>query len=457
MDLKSLSSASLPGKSSSPTSFHYYVSPPPPAPSPPFFVPPSTTTKESGIPIITLKCTFLSKHTTKECSGYGQVLLCKCFALPRGRRCKPIFVQIARQVVKLSPSYLRLPSRAWKVKLVGEGADDAGGVFDDTITEMCQELETAIVDLLIPTPNCTADVGYNRDRFLFNPSAQSDEHLLEFKFLGILMGVAMRTKKPLDLHLAPFVWKQLCSLPLSLEDLEEVDLLYVQTLRTIAHIEDSGITEASFHEMIPLDSFMGQSADGSIVPIIPGGNIIPLTFSIRKTYVERAIDYRLHEMDVQVAAVREGMSWIIPVPLLSLLTAHQLEQMVCGLPEISVAVLRRVVRYREVDEQQQLVQWLWQTLSEFSNEERVLFMRFVSGRSRLPANFADISQPHLNPYDSLPTSQTCFFQLRLPPYSSQAVMAERLRYAINNCKSIDMDNYMLSRNAGNGDGSDTDY
>ena len=29
---------------------------------------------------------------------------------------------------------------------------------------------------------------------------------------------------------------------------------------------------------------------------------------------------------------------------------------------------------------------------EFSNEERVLFMRFVSGRSRLPANTADISQ-----------------------------------------------------------------
>lgn len=58
--------------------------------------------------------------------------------LRRGRKCKPIFVQIARQVVKLNASDLRLPSRAWKVKLVGEGADDAGGVFDDTITEMCQ-------------------------------------------------------------------------------------------------------------------------------------------------------------------------------------------------------------------------------------------------------------------------------------------------------------------------------
>ena len=93
-----------------------------------------------------------------------------------------------------------------------------------------------------------------------------------------------------------------------------------------------------------------------------------------------------------MAAVREGMSWIVPVPLLSLLTAKQLEQMVCGMPEISVEVLKKVVRYREVDEQHQLVQWFWHTLEEFSNEERVLFMRFVSGRSRLPANTADISQ-----------------------------------------------------------------
>lgn len=86
-------------------------------------------------------------------------------------------------------------------------------------------------------------------RFLFSPSACLDEHMLQFKFLGILMGVAIRTKKPLDLHLAPLVWKQLCCIPLQLEDLEEVDLLYVQTLKSILHIEDSGITEDNFHEV----------------------------------------------------------------------------------------------------------------------------------------------------------------------------------------------------------------
>jgi len=38
------------------------------------------------------------------------------------------------------------------------------------------------------------------------------------------------------------------------------------------------------------------------------------------------------------------------------------------------------------------VQWFWEILGSFSNDERILFMRFVSGRSRLPVNTADLSQ-----------------------------------------------------------------
>ena len=38
------------------------------------------------------------------------------------------------------------------------------------------------------------------------------------------------------------------------------------------------------------------------------------------------------------------------------------------------------------------------------------------------------------PLDGLPTAQTCFFQLRLPPYTSRAVMEERLTYAIRHCR-----------------------
>lgn len=39
--------------------------------------------------------------------------------------------------------------------------------------------------------------------------------------------------------------------------------------------------------------------------------------------------FRLHEFDEQVAAVREGMARVVPVPLLSLFTGYELETMVC--------------------------------------------------------------------------------------------------------------------------------
>lgn len=57
--------------------------------------------------------------------------------------------------------------------------------------------------------------------------------------------------------------------------------------------------------------------------------------------------------------------------------------------------------------------------------------------------------------ECLPTSQTCFFQLRVPHYSSREVLCERLRYAIRNCRSIDMDSYML-RTSGSMDTNNSD-
>ena len=40
------------------------------------------------------------------------------------------------------------------------------------------------------------------------------------------------------------------------------------------------------------------------------------------------------------------MSTMIPVPLLSLMTAKNLEQYVCGMEEIDIMMLKKVVRYK---------------------------------------------------------------------------------------------------------------
>lgn len=383
--------------------------------------------------------------------NYGPYVTVRRLAV-RGKKSSPIFSQISSQILRMKAANLRLPSRAWKVRLIGEAADDAGGVFDDTITEMCQELENGSLDIFVPTPNSTSESGQQRDCFVFNPSLSSPDDARCFKFLGILFGVAIRTKKPLDLHLAPIVWKLLAGMKATVQDIEESDHLFVQTLKALKEIETAGVDATTFNDVIPLESFRAQSWNGAFVPVMAGGDGIPLTFANRHQYVERALNFRLHEMDRQVAWVREGIAAIFPLPIMALMTAKRLEELVCGMPEIDFNVLRSCMRYREINENSVLIQWLWKTLNDFNREERVLFLKFVSGRSRLPVVASDMPQRFQvmkvdRPIDTLPTSQTCFFQLRLPGYSSQAVMAERLRYAIRHCRSIDMDNYMLLRNA----------
>ena len=51
-----------------------------------------------------------------------------------------------------------------------------------------------------------------------------------------------------------------------------------------------------------------------------------------------------HDSPLQVAAVREGMSSIVPVPLLSLYTAKMVETAVCGYEEVDIHMLKKVVR-----------------------------------------------------------------------------------------------------------------
>ena len=51
--------------------------------------------------------------------------------------------------------------------------------------------------------------------------------------------------------------------------------------------------------MIPIEVFETQSISGRMVPITPGGHNTRLTFHNRKDYVDKALHFRLHELDNQ--------------------------------------------------------------------------------------------------------------------------------------------------------------
>jgi hypothetical protein len=77
----------------------------------------------------------------------------------------------------------------------------------------------------------------------------------------------------------------------------------------------------------------------------------------RQEYVKLALNYRLHEFDEQIKSVRDGMSKVIPVPLLSLFSASELQEMVCGSPDIPLGLLKTVATYKGIDSTSSLVQW----------------------------------------------------------------------------------------------------
>jgi hypothetical protein len=75
---------------------------------------------------------------------------------------------------------------------------------------------------------------------------------------------------------------------------------------------------------------------------------------------------------------------------------------------------------------------LWNVLKQFSEADKRLFLRFVWGRSSLPASSTGLAQKfkiqsavgegaESNPDSYLPKAHTCFFSLNLPRYSSEQV------------------------------------
>merc|ERR1719219_2781475 len=365
-----------------------------------------------------------------------------------------VFEQLANQVVhNTKPADLLLPARAWKVQLIGEGADDAGGVFDDTIAECCKELkESTTVDAyLAQTPNGVAHIGNEQDRQILNSRLVRGEHMTRWKFLGILFGVAIRTKKPLNLNLSSIVWKQLCGYKLKFADIASANELFAKNME---FLRESCNDADTFEMCVPFERWQVQCWNGDYIHLNLAGRECmqgpPLSFEGRKSYIKAAIDYKLSELNLIIREIQRGMSLIVPLPCIKLFKWTELELLVCGHQAIDLDALRSIVKYRDCDEDHEIVTMLWRVLEDMTNEERELFLRFVSGRSRLPSNAQDIGQRFQimvvdRQEDALPTSQTCFFQLRLGPYSSEDMLAKRLRYAMIHCKAIDADNYMLAR------------
>ena len=118
-------------------------------------------------------------------------------------------------------------------KYIGEAGSDDGGLFRDSITTMCHELQSDVLPLFIPCGNQVAKVGDNRDKWVVNPGATSSAQMKAFEFIGALIGMSIRSGILIDLRLPAMFWKNLTEEKVTQNDLRAIDISLIQNIKTM--------------------------------------------------------------------------------------------------------------------------------------------------------------------------------------------------------------------------------
>ncbi|XP_043941719.1 E3 ubiquitin-protein ligase HECTD3-like isoform X2 [Protopterus annectens] len=328
----------------------------------------------------------------------------------------------------------------WECKFVSEGMSDHGGGFRESISAISEELCPSSMDSPVPLPyfvrtsNQGNNTGEGRDMYVPNPSCKD---FARYEWIGQLMGATFRGKEFLVLSLPPIVWKQLSGEAVSWSrDFPAVDSMLVKLLEALEAMDKEAFEFQFGNEL----TYTTMLSDQKEVELIPGGSHIPVKYEDRKEFIQLVQKARLQESKKQIAAIQAGLLKVVPHIVLTLLTWQELEKKICGDPEITIEALKRSIEYAGVEPNEKRVKYLWEALTNFTNEDRSRFLRFVTGRSRLPSSIVIChGRSESEKLDLLPESSTCSTTLYLPDYPSAKVCEEKLRYAVYNCVAIDTD------------------
>ena len=268
---------------------------------------------------------------------------------PQSAQAGTMFGQLFRQLRYLAPSALRNSERAFYTEFVGEHADDYGGPYREALSFVCGELmaETPMLSLLQRCPNGRDNLGQNKDRFVPLSGTPTAHSLASLEFLGVLIGVAIRTSCPLEITLPSLVWKPMVGdviTPADVECLHESHRNVMARLRELVH--DPSMDPDKWKRVVEKINlrFVTTAFDGSELELFPGGASVPVPWTSRLEYLDMVDKARIRECASQTAAIVRGLATQVPIHVLSLFTWHEIELMVCGNPTVDLELLK--VRHR---------------------------------------------------------------------------------------------------------------
>ena len=354
-------------------------------------------------------------------------------------------VKSDRQLEKMTFFRIKdVNGRAYRIDFQGESSIDAGGPYRDSIVNVVTEMESGLVPLLIKSPNNRNEHGANRDCFVLDPSSTSPSHLEMYRFLGGFIACGILSKAPIPLNLSPSVWKQILGLPLTLADLDAFDAYSAQVLTDLRKHSKS-LSDEEFKETIS-QNFTTVLSNGDEVILCDGGTDRMVQKSDIDEFIDLVLKARASEATEQVKAIQDGMSTVLMgnLDMISYLTPEAIEIRACGEKTVQIELLKSITEYQRCSADHEAIQRFWRVIESFSHEERMLYLKFVWGRNRLPIDLSNCQKHKIVFMDHMadqgfPQSHTCFFQLDLPFYKTDEMCRKRILSAAELCGSVDTD------------------
>jgi len=167
-----------------------------------------------------------------------------------------------------------------------------------------------------------------------------------------------------------------------------------------------------------------------------------VTLANRSAFAERVATWLVDtSVQEQFEPFRQGFLRVCDSPVLSRLSAAELEAIVRGGRDLDFEHLRRGARYVGYLANEAYMDLLWSVLLGFDEAQKRQFLHFATGSTLAP--LAGLQHLRLTiqrnggePCDSLPTSHTCFNSLLLPCYGSREKLERSLLTAIRNAEGF---------------------
>lgn len=321
-----------------------------------------------------------------------------------------------------------------RVQFTGEEGVDEGGVQKEFFQLLIRDLfepQYGMFKRYEDTRRCW---------FVSNPNEEDSQSLDEFKLVGRLIGLAIYNSVILDLHFPLALYKKLLNHPVTLKDLEELDMPLAQGLKGLLQFEGDVESVYSWTFQIEYEVF-GQRHH---YDLIPNGDNIPLTNQNRKQFVDLYVDFVLNKsIEKQFEAFKEGFDHVCANTVIKLFRPEEVELMVCGSSELDFEALEKVTHYDGgFTPDSPVIKYFWQTVHEFTMEQKRKLLFFATGSDRVPmgglGKLQFVIAKNGPDSDRLPTSHTCFNVLLLPEYRDMDKLKSRLLTAIENSVGFGM-------------------